>query len=147
MFAFSHLFEFSIVILFFIVCGLWTIFPYEWTVAVMMKFIIAASMTMTTIRAVLHHFHLKNYESHQLHQNLHCLCHGLCSHLPACRCSGTGSVPGQFAQDLWWMKWCWDRPLSIWQAFLWVFQFCTLILSVLHIHHWYISLVIDLSIE
>jgi hypothetical protein len=45
----------------------------------MMKFTFAASRTMTTIRALLHHFHLKNYKSHQLHQNLCWLCHGLCS--------------------------------------------------------------------
>jgi hypothetical protein len=106
----------------------WTVFPYKWTVGVMMKFPIAASRTMMTIPALLHHFHLKNYESHQLHQNLHWLCHGLCSQLPACHCSGTGSVPGQFGRDLWWMKWRLDRPF---------FEYLTgfsLSISVLHSH-------------
>ena len=110
MFAVSHLFEFSIVILFLLYVACELIFPCEWAVAVIMKFTIAASRAMMTIRALLHHFHLKNYKSHQLHQNLHWLFHRLCSQLPACHCSGTGSVPGQFVQDLWWMKWHWARP-------------------------------------
>ena len=48
--------------------------------------------------------------------------------LPACRCSGTGSIPGQFLQDLWWTKWHWDRPF---------FEYWTgssLSISVLHSH-------------